>query len=77
MTDALLSGIFAQSDLGCLTILRDEPVEAYVSISFTPNTETTVADVDAQMICVHVTLFEKALELAGYVASPKGRPRRA
>ncbi len=73
----LRSGIFAQNEHGCLTILRDEPSEGFVSISFTPNDETSVADFDAQTMSFHAPLFDKALELAGYTAQPpKGRRRQ-
>ena len=73
-----LAGIFSRNGNGCLTILRDEPAEGYVSISFTANDETSVADTDAQTLIVPSRLFDSALDLAGYTASPaKARPRRS
>jgi hypothetical protein len=72
------TGLFSQNGHGCLTILRDEPVPGYVSISFTPNDETTTADLEVQTLCVPQALFDSALELAGYaISGPKGRPRRS
>jgi hypothetical protein len=72
----LQSGVFASNGQGCLTILRDEPAIGYVSISFTPNEDTTAADLDVQNLMVPMALFDSALELAGYASQPKGkRPR--
>jgi hypothetical protein len=76
--DGPRTGLFSQDGTGCLTILRDEPVAGYVSISFTPNEETTTADLEVQTLCVPQSLFDSALELAGYaIGSTKGRSRRS
>lgn len=58
-----LSGAFAQNSIGCLTIQFNG---TRVVISYTPNDETSVADVDAQMLIVPERLFVPALERAGY-----------
>lgn len=76
--DGPRTGLFSQDGTGCLTILRDEPSTGYVSISFTPSDETSIADLEVQTLCVPQTLFDSALELAGYaIGSPKGRSRRS
>lgn len=67
-------GIFASNGNGCLTINRDGPASGYVLISFTPNEETSAADLDVQTLFVPAALFDEALELAGYAYRPaKGR----
>ena len=63
-----LSGAFAQSGIGCLTI---QFTGTCVVIAFTPNDETSVADLDAQMLIVPEKLFAPALERAGYVSKGK------
>ena len=61
------SGVFSHNGQGCITVLRDQPVAGYVSISYTPNDESSTADLDAQTIVVPEKLFDRALIIAGYV----------
>ncbi len=75
MEAALRSGIFAQSDLGCLTI---QPRGEYVIVSYTANSESSAADEEVQTTCLPSSLFDKALEMAGYMVQPqKARARKA
>lgn len=71
------AGIFASNGNGCLTILRVGRSNSHVAISFTPNDETSTADLEVQNMVVPAALFDEALELAGYAAAPKGRRIKA
>lgn len=69
-----VSGLFSHNGEGCITVLRDQPVRGYVSISYTPNDESSTADLDAQTIVVPSLLFDRALDLAGYaIKTPRAK----